>query len=269
MPTRVLISALLISSSSMASDGKLLGTGGLLGVQGSAGGGIAPWAVIAGYGEDTQTAGAVAINAVSVDDFQLRNVSAAVGFRDRFELSLAQTEFSADSFDLKTRRIGAKLKVAGDLIYGNWPQISVGVQHIDNSSDAVLRSLNIDQRSDVDVYLSASRVWLDGPFHRNFLLNVNARSTRSTQDGLLGFEQDRRWQAELAAALFLNRKLALGFEYRDKSERSGLREDDWRDVFIAWFPNKRLSLAAAWVDLGRINSEKRQQGVYFNVQGSF
>jgi Protein of unknown function (DUF3034) len=269
MATRVLISALLISSSGLAADGKLLGTGGFLGIQGAAGGGIAPWAVIAGYGEDTQNGAAAALNYASVDDFQLRNASVAVGFRNRFELSLAESEFSAEDFDLRTRRIGAKFKVAGDLIYGNWPQLSIGVQHTNNRSDDVLRNLSIRNHSDLDVYLSASRVWLDGPFNRNFLLNINARSTRASQDGLLGFDQARRWQAEVATALFLNRNVAIGFEYRDKSERTGATEDDWRDVFIAWFPNKRFSVAAAWVDLGRIGTASRQQGVYFNIQGTW
>ena len=32
----------------------------------------------------------------------------------------------------------------------------------------------------------------------------------------------------------------------------GLREDDWKDIFIAWAPSKNLSLTLAWVDLGHI-----------------
>jgi hypothetical protein len=48
-----------------------------------------------------------------------------------------------------------------------------------------------------------------------------------------------------------------------------LKEDDWKDVFIAWAPNKHFSLTAAWVDLGHIApaaQPKRQDGAYLSAQ---
>jgi hypothetical protein len=48
-----------------------------------------------------------------------------------------------------------------------------------------------------------------------------------------------------------------------------LKEDDWADVFVAWAPNKHLSLTLAWVDLGRIVpavATRRQTGAYLSAQ---
>jgi hypothetical protein len=52
----------------------------------------------------------------------------------------------------------------------------------------------------------------------------------------------------------------------------GLREDDWKDVFVAWTPSKHLSLTLAWVDLGVVVpalTPKRQSGAYISAQVAF
>lgn len=77
-------------------------------------------------------------------------------------------------------------------------------------------------------------------------------------------------------AWLLNRTLAIGAEYRAKPDKlnpsplgAGLKEDDWADVFVAWAPNKRVSVTAAWLDLGRIVpgvQPRRQRGGYVSMQ---
>jgi hypothetical protein len=77
-------------------------------------------------------------------------------------------------------------------------------------------------------------------------------------------------------AWLLRRDLAIGAEYRAKPDNlnpsplgAGLKEDDWADVFVAWAPNKHLSLTLAWVDLGRIVpavATRRQTGAYVSAQ---
>ena len=52
----------------------------------------------------------------------------------------------------------------------------------------------------------------------------------------------------------------------------GLREDDWKDIFIAWAPSKKFSLTLAWVDLGHIVPAviaRRQSGAYLSAQLAF
>ena len=53
---------------------------------------------------------------------------------------------------------------------------------------------------------------------------------------------------------------------------AGLKEDDWSDVFIAWAPNKNVSLTLAHVELGRIVPAvvtRRQRGAYLSAQLAF
>jgi hypothetical protein len=38
---------------------------------------------------------------------------------------------------------------------------------------------------------------------------------------------------------------------------------------VAWFPNKVISVTAAWLDLGDIAGAKSQKGAYFSVTGYF
>ena len=84
---------------------------------------------------------------------------------------------------------------------------------------------------------------------------------------------------ELSLAWLLRKDLAIGMEYRAKPDNlnpsllgAGLKEEDWKDVFIAWTPSKNASLTLAWVDLGRIVpavAARRQTGVYLSAQLSF
>src|SRR5690606_10220684 len=128
--------------------------------------------------------------------------------------------------------------------------------------------------SDVDYYLSVAKAWLDGPFHRTWVVNLTARMTRANQLGLLGFGGDlddsHELMAEASVAMFLNRQWAIGAEYRQKPDNlSFAKEDDWRDVFVAYFPTKSVSIVGAYTDLQSIAGFESQQGWYVSLQGSF
>ncbi|WP_228702896.1 DUF3034 family protein [Marinobacter gelidimuriae] len=78
------------------------------------------------------------------------------------------------------------------------------------------------------------------------------------------------FMAEAGAGVFINRQWLLGAEYRQKPDNmSFAREDDWRDLFVAWVPDRRLAVTAASVNLGDVAALKDQQGVYLSLQGSF
>jgi hypothetical protein len=80
----------------------------------------------------------------------------------------------------------------------------------------------------------------------------------------------RSLQLEGSAALFLTDSIAAGVEYRQKPDNLGVfSEDDYQDVFVAWFPTKHLSVTAAGVDLGNIADHDNQRGWYLSLQGSF
>lgn len=85
-----------------------------------------------------------------------------------------------------------------------------------------------------------------------------------------GGDNRSNWLAEIAAGLFLTNDWVVGMEFRQKrSHLSALGEDHWRDIFVAWFPNKHLSLTAAYLDLGEIVGQESQTGFYISMQGSF
>ena len=256
--------------SAYAGDGKLLGTGGLLSIEGSAGGGISPWAAIAGYDEADQWGVLAASSRVETDDYQLQTNGVAIGAYNRVELSFTRQNFTIPGGRLGQDILGAKVRVTGDLIFGPYPQISLGAQFKRSTEGATLSSLGITDQKDVDLYASVSRLFLSGPLDRSWLVNATVRSTKAQQTGLLGFSADRKLVLEGSAAVLLHRTLALGMEYRTKPDQiPGLQEDAWKDVFLAWFPSKNLTLAVAYVDLGSIAGRKNQNGYFFTLQGQF
>ena len=69
----------------------------------------------------------------------------------------------------------------------------------------------------------------------------------------------------------LRKDLAVGAEYRAKPNQlafagAPFEEGAWKDLFIAWAPSKRVSVTAAWVDLGNIVGHARQTGAYLSLQ---
>lgn len=283
--TLLLLSALLglMPSLGLAASGKLLLTGGVSQVEGAAGGGLTPWALIGGYGTKDEIGASAFITRVELDDYRLDAGGVLVGLHDRVELSLARQRFDTRDvgaalglgrgFAFEQDIFGAKLRLAGDAVLeqDRWlPQIALGLQHKRNRQGDVVRAVGARSDSGTDFYLSASKLYLS----RSLLLNATLRHTRANQIGILGFGGDRRASASLqwegSVAWLLNRHLALGAEYRAKPDNLGIaREDDWWDLFVAWAPNKHVSLTLAYVDLGNIVIADRQRGIYFSLQAGF
>ena len=263
--------------------GQLLLTAGVSQVEGAAGGGLTPWAVIGGYGTDGQFGGSAFLTRVDVGDYHLDTVGALVGLHDRVELSIARQRFDTekvggllglgDGFTLQQDIVGIKVRVAGDAVLDSdraMPQIAIGAQYKRNDQGAVLDFIGAESDSGTDVYVSATKLLLA----HGLLLNGTLRFTKANQIGILGFGGDRhdgyRPQLELSAAYLLTRTLAIGAEYRTKPDNLSIAgEDDWKDVFIAWAPNRRVSLTVAYVDLGNIVIRDHQRGVYASLQVGF
>lgn len=259
-----------------AADGKVLATSGLMAVEGGAGGGLATWAVIGGYAVEEQWGVAATAHYAVLDDYDLSSAGLLLGVGNRFELSYLRQRFGLDGLRARGLAVpsaleqdvfGAKLRLAGDLIYGRWPQVSFGAQWKRHRDGDFVQALGADDERAVEPYLAVSRLILDGPAHRNLLLNATLRGVRGHQFGLLGYDDGRRWQFEGSAALFLAPEWAIGAEYRQKPDRLRFaREDDAWDLFLAWFPNPRLHFALAYLDLGSIAGLRDQRGLYFSVQ---
>tara|TARA_R100001039_G_scaffold39198_1_gene44890 strand:- start:143 stop:1021 length:879 start_codon:yes stop_codon:yes gene_type:complete len=254
--------------------GKIKGTGAVSSISGAGGGGLTPWATLSAYAEDGQLGGTVFASQARVDDYHLDVYGGAFNFHDKVEVSYARQDFLIKAADLHIRqdKLGLRYKVAGDIIYDQLPQITVGVEHGELRDEAVALSVGAKDTSGTDYTLSIARAWLNGIAHRTTLLNVNLRYGQSNQFGILGYggdDEDSRVNVEVAGALFINRSVAVGFEWRQKPDNlSALTEHSARDLFVAYFPNKRLSFTAAWIDLGDIAGAPDQRGAYFSLQAN-
>lgn len=287
LPTLALVGACL-SMPAFAQDatrtgGKLLLTGGVSQVEGAAGGGLTPWALIGGYGTAGQVGGSAFLTRVDVGDYHLDTVGALFAFNDRVEVSIARQRFDTEQvgallglgegFTLQQDILGVKVRVAGEAVLDSdraMPQIAIGAQYKRNDQGAVLAFIGAQSDSGTDVYVSATKLFLA----RGVLLNGTVRFTKANQIGILGFGGDRhggyRPQLEVSAAYLLSRTVAIGAEYRTKPDNLSIAgEDDWKDVFVAWAPNRHVSLTVAYVDLGNIVIRDHQRGVYASLQVGF
>ena len=263
--------------------GKLLLTGGVSTVEGSAGGGLASWAVIAGN-ETRDGIGAKAnVTYVHLPDYSLTSYGAAVGLFDRLELSYARQDFDTgdtgaklglgQGFTFHQDIAGAKLKLAGDAVYGqdSWlPQVAVGAQYKHNDKGGVVHAVGGRDDSGVDYYVAATKLLLAD----SLVINGTLRYTKANQLGLLGFGGDRKAgyspQFEASAGYLLSRRLVVGGEYRSKPDNLGFaHESDWFDVFGAYAFTKTLSATLAYVDAGDIATFRNQRGVYLSLQAGF
>ena len=275
-------------------SGKLLLTGGVSSIDGAAGGGLTPWAVIGSYATEGQFGASAFATYVKPSDYALTAYGVAASYGERIELSLARQDFDTKDhvaplgfpgLRLKQTIVGVKLRLAGDAVLDSdsfMPAISVGVLHkkLDtlDSFKGVLASLGAKD-SGTDIYVSATKLFLA----QSTLVNLTLRATKANQNGLLGFgssNRDRyRVQPEVSVAYLLAKNLAIGAEYRAKPDNlnpspfgDGLKEDDWKDLFVAWAPVKNVSLTVAYVDLGKIVPAlvpKRQTGGYVSAQIAF
>ncbi len=267
---------------------RLPATWGVSSVDGAAGGGLTPWAVIGGTGSSDQVGGSVAVTEVKTRDHRLRVASAAVGIRDRVELSMARWSFKVSEDvipggkSLEMSVLGAKVKVAGNAVYDqdSWlPQISVGALYKMADDVDFLKVVGLPIRSDEDVelYATATKVWLGALAGYNVLGNVTVRWTRANQFGLLGFgseaEPDHHLKVEGSLGVMLRDDLVLGGEFRSKPDNfgavPGFEEDNAYDIFLAWFPHRHVNITAAWVDLGNIATKEKQRGWYLSGQLAF
>lgn len=294
-----------IALADMSVSNKLLLTGGVSQVEGAAGGGLTPWAVIGGYGTNNEIGGNVHYTYAKTNDFKLDSYGITVGIYDRVELSIAEQSFDVSDLRGKVRAglgadaigrdtidqtiVGAKVRVFGEAVLDadTWvPQVALGMQYKKNHDGDFVTGGVIGAKKDhgTDFYVAATKLLLD----KNLLLSGTVRLTKANQFGLLGFGGDKhdsyRPELELSASYLLSKKVAVGAEYRMKPNNLentvggavNLQEDDAFDVFVAYAPTKNISLTLAYVNLGNIATVKavgadygKQDSVYLSAQVGF
>jgi len=310
-----LFSLLLISSHVFADSGsRLIASGGITGFEGTAGGGITPWAFIGGYTSKEEISYSANVQYLSLNDYTLKTAGLGISLFDRVELSIQRQRLdissgltsnvfalltdgaitNANSATIEQDIIGAKVKIFGDGVFtkNDWlPQLAIGAQYKKNRDfDSSLSLpdgslplpgigvpllLGAKNDSGTDIYLSATKLWLGYPSGYNLLANLTARYTRANVFGLLGFGSEGDDSAKLewegSLAVLISPTTAIGTEFRTQTNRLGglAEEDTVVDAFIAYFPNKSMSITAAYVDLGNLPLQESSSGFYLTVSVNF
>lgn len=274
----------------LPNGGRLLLTGGVSTIEGAAGGGIVPWALIGSYSTRNEIGANAFVTGVDTQDFTLASYGGAVSLYNRLELSVARQNFNlrevgaaiglGNRYTISQTIIGAKLRLFGDAVLDQdtiLPQVAVGVQYKINDDKTVVGGALGLKRKGVDIYASATKIVLS----QSLLLNATVRLTKANQYGILGFgglggkDQAYKAQFEGSAAVLLTRKLAIGGEFRTKSNRlegalggTSFREENAYDFFVAYAPTRNISITAAYARLGQI-ALARQNGAYVSLQLGF
>ncbi len=214
----------------------------------------------------------------------------------------AGLETGIDPFNttIKMDIIGAKLRLFGDAVYtsDSWiPQVSVGALYKENKNEVLLNTLQAAKSKDWEAYLVATKVL----FPISTLVSATARYTNANQTGLTGFGgpdgDDKEVRFEASIAHLLAKNTAFGFEYQQHGSNldgysvqaegqdltsvvgasaigpgqtlKQLPEDDWYDMFFAYFPNKNISLVFAYAMLGNITLTPEQHGFYISMHATW
>lgn len=268
------LSALLAATPSVAGS-RILGTGAVSAIEGAAGGGLSPWAVLSSTASNDEIGVTAAATRAWVDDYQLTVTGASVNLHDRMEFSIARQNFelSTQGGELEQDIYGAKVRLFGDVLYHPLGVWSAGVMHKRLVDGTVPTVLGADDVNGTDAYLSASKLLFNAFLGRNVLINGTLRNTSANQGGLLGFGGDqggRAWMAEGSVGVFVTPNWVVGTEYRQKPDNLSVAdEEDWQSVYSAYFFNKHVSLTGAWLDLGDIEGLPSQRGGYLSLQAAF
>ena len=278
---------MLLSAGGAAADvawgaDRLAWTGAVTQVEGAGGGGLVPWALIAGLGTADQIGGSAFFTYAHTADFSTRAGGIAVGLYDRVELSFARQRFDAFSvipgLTLGQDVFGLKCRILGDAVFepDRWlPQIAVGLllkRTLD--FDFVPHAVGAEKGHDLDVYVAATKVYFAALAGRNVIVDATLRRSRANQFGLLGFGGDRRsgyrYLPEASVGILLSEKILVGGEWRSKPDNLGVfSEGSAKDAFVAWNPDKAFTATFAWVDLGLIAGKSAQRGLYASIWYGF
>lgn len=235
-------------------SGRLTATGGVTAVDGSAGGGINPWAMIAGYGTNKQIGGSAFYTHIALPNYGLNAYGATLGLFDRVEISYARQGFSlgntgaqldnaiggffgapvsalpqplqlGGNYTFNQDILGLKARLFGDIVYDQGsllPEVSIGMHYHHSENADTIRALGA--RPDGSTfYIAASKLFLDGLFGRYTFVNFDLDFTDANQNGLLGFggiapngsyRDEYKVEPAFSVAQFVTRNIAIGYEFR-------------------------------------------------------
>jgi hypothetical protein len=269
-------------------------------VEGSAGGGLVPWALLHPQGP------LASYTYVNVNDYSIQGFAVGGTIANRVELSFAHQMVNAPTVANALTGIGAwgtvdnritqdvlglKVKLLDMGKDDAVPQVAVGMQvkHANGKIVDILKNAGyIDGTSGTDWYVAATKFVTIGG--KKVVLDGTLRATKANQMGVLGFgggslngNNGYKWRPELSAGVFVADNVVFGGEYRAKPNNMrndamfGFKEEAAWDIFIAYFVNKNMAITAAYANLGQVGPAqaqvstmaKKQDGLYLQLQANF
>ncbi|MBK2451758.1 DUF3034 family protein, partial [Escherichia coli] len=167
------LAALPAFAQQVAEPGKLLLTNGVSTIEGASGGGLTPWAVIAGNATRDGIGVQANVTVAELADYDSRSAGIAIGAWDRVEASYARQMFDTNwvggalgignDYKFDQDSWGPKVKLAGDAVYGpEWmPAIAAGVQYKKSLDAPIVRAVGAQHDEGVDYYVSATKLFLN------------------------------------------------------------------------------------------------------------
>lgn len=262
-------------------------------IEGSAGGGLVPMALMHPQGP------LVSYTNLTTQDFGIQSIAIGGTIADRAEVSIGHlmttvpasyAAFYGTDNRITVNTFGLKVKVLdmGD----STPQLAIGLQ-AKSSSGSLLNTLKtvnaISSTSGTDFYAAATKVVTIGG--KGVVLNGVLRATKANQMGILGFgggtaaggKTGYSMKPELSAGVFLADNVILGGEYRAKPNNIsstaaglGIKEEGAYTLFMAYIPNKNMTITAAYANLGQVGASSavvggaaKQDGMYLQLQTNF
>jgi hypothetical protein len=287
----------MMNFSDLTSSSKLLATGGVSSLGGAGGGGIVPWALITGYGTDREIGGSAYGTFVGTGSLIATDGGLGLGLFNRVELTYSRYSLNLGdnyasvvtqvlnhgSSNLSENNEGIKVRLFGDAVYDQYiPQVSAGAIFTQSQNKTLVEYIG-SRPNGITYYVAATKLLFDAFLGRDVLLDADLIETKANQLGLLGFgsSNDNGYHAEFggSVAVLLNRGLAVGAEYRTQpmEQKAVGQQNNYADIFVAWFPAKHLSVTAAYAYLGDVapavdsppGSTKNQSAFYLSTQLAF
>ena len=288
---RTLLKSALGAGFAAASLGSGMAQAAVTEVEGSAGGGLVPWALLHPQGP------LVSYTNVHVDNYTIESVAVAGTIANRVELSFAHQMLDAPtvgnalglSHGINQDVFGVKVKLLDMGKDDAVPQVSIGVQlkHATGKILDALKAANaVKDTSGTDWYAAATKIIVVGG--KKVVLDGTLRATKANQMGLLGFgggangNNNYKFEPEVSAGVFVLDNLVLGAEYRAKpnnisSAVFGIQEKAAWDLFAAYFVNKNMAITAAYASLGQVGPSHaavptmsdKHNGLYLQLQANF
>ena len=197
-------------------------------------------------------------------------VKKALGADIRDDVYLHHFNFRAllieeDSFGLPLPAItaGAHLK------------INSGISSINSELGGALESIGYDSPCGVDFTLTASKTFAKLAFGRPVIVSVGLRNSKASQIGYLGFSNHCRTTVEGNVICLLTDRLALAYEFRQKSNPydriSGLigDEDNWHTIALGYVVNNHLTISGGYGRFGTVFNSTEDCGWAFQIKYEF